>query len=1099
MKNISLRPRTVSCRPLHRLGAAILSGTILLFQLAPAQTVAPTVHAPVPTGQQPIETLPTFENGEHPLKAGETKSFRIQLTEGQFLHALIEQKDIDVLVASYGPDGKQVGESDSPNDRWGFESITFLADASGDYRIDVRSENSKAFAGLFEIRIIALRQANEIDRGHAAAEVAFQGGRKLRAQQTATAKRAAIEKYLSAVPLFKNAGNTYRQALSLLLIGITYGQLNEYRRALPFFDETVDLARSLGNVRLEAGTETFIGGMRDILGDIGPALDHYSRALELSRDVGAPLTEASSLNNIGKIHNDLADWQKALEYYGQALVIYRALRADLREGITLNNIAVTYDSSGEPAKALEYFQQSLTLLHASEDRNAESYTISNIGNAYNHLHQYQMALDYFTRARAIQQQTGNRAQEAETLDLTGISYSALGQLEKALECHQKALEIHRTTGNIRREAMSMSNLGHVYNLLRQPGKALAYLDPAIVLLRNIGDLNGVAIALERSAKAVLALGGLTEARKRVEESLDLVETVRARSGSQQLRASYFASREQIYEFYIDLLMQQHTKDPTKGFDAEALKAFERSRARGLLEMLAETTIDIRRGVDPALIAREHALSQQLNAKARRQIRLLSQKGSNQEIDIVKSELGALEDEYQQVRTLVRNSSPQYASLTQPQPLSLREIQLQLDRDTLLLEYSLGERRSFVWVVTPTSIKSYELPPREQIDKNARRVYELLAARSVVKPKETLREKQVRLAGLDSQFADTASELSRQVLAPLAGELGSKRLVIIADGALQYVPFAALSAVPTSQKGEVGQGRLKAQRTRGKSFLSTAAYRPLVFDHEIISLPSASVLAVQRKILAGRKPAPEALAVIADPVFSTADDRIMPGAGISEKEPVLNNDGHARILEHLADGESGKLTIRRLRFTRNEADQILALTPRRTNIKALDFEASRATAMSGELSRYRFVHFATHGYLDSERPDLSAIVLSLVDRKGNAQDGFLRAHDIYNLNLPAELVVLSACQTGLGKEIKGEGLVGLTRGFMYAGARRVVVSLWNVNDKATAELMQRFYRSMMRDDLTPAAALRKAQNEMVQQTRWRSPYYWAAFTIQGEWN
>jgi CHAT domain-containing protein len=193
-----------------------------------------------------------------------------------------------------------------------------------------------------------------------------------------------------------------------------------------------------------------------------------------------------------------------------------------------------------------------------------------------------------------------------------------------------------------------------------------------------------------------------------------------------------------------------------------------------------------------------------------------------------------------------------------------------------------------------------------------------------------------------------------------------------------------------------------------------------------------------------------------------------------------------------------LTIRRLRFTRREAEQILAEAPSGKNLKAIDFKANRATATGGELSKYRYVHFATHGYVDSQRSDLSAIVLSLVDENGQPQDGFLRAHEIYNLNLPAELVVLSACETGLGKEIKGEGLVGLTQGFMYAGARRVVVSLWNVNDKATAELMARFYRGMLKENKTPAAALRSAQMEMSRQPQWQSPYYWAAFTLQGDW-
>jgi CHAT domain-containing protein len=293
------------------------------------------------------------------------------------------------------------------------------------------------------------------------------------------------------------------------------------------------------------------------------------------------------------------------------------------------------------------------------------------------------------------------------------------------------------------------------------------------------------------------------------------------------------------------------------------------------------------------------------------------------------------------------------------------------------------------------------------------------------------------------------------------------MVVIADGALQYVPFAALP-VPGST-------------------------RPLILDHELVSLPSASSLAIQRQTLANRKPAPKAVAVIADPVFSARDSRFR-----SRTSTPTAADDDTRIIEHVGSGSGGPLNVRRLPFTRQEADRILAVAPSASNLRAVDFRANRSIATSGELSNYRYVHFATHGYLDTSRAGLSAIVLSLVDEKGKPQDGFLRTHDIYNLNLPAELVVLSACETGLGKDVKGEGLEGLTRGFMYAGARRVIVSLWNVNDKATAGLMQHLYVGMLKNKKTPAAALRAAQIEMLRMKQWESPYYWAPFVMQGEW-
>ena len=189
---------------------------------------------------------------------------------------------------------------------------------------------------------------------------------------------------------------------------------------------------------------------------------------------------------------------------------------------------------------------------------------------------------------------------------------------------------------------------------------------------------------------------------------------------------------------------------------------------------------------------------------------------------------------------------------------------------------------------------------------------------------------------------------------------------------------------------------------------------------------------------------------------------------------------------------------RLAATRQEADAIVATVPPALALKKVGFDASRTAALGSELAQYRIVHFATHGVFDNENPGLSGLILSLYDEKGQPQDGFLRLHDIYNLQLPAELIVLSACNTALGKQVKGEGLMGMVRGFLYAGGQRVVASLWKVDDEATGELMKRFYSEMLQMNRSPAAALRQAQIAMWQQDRWRPPFYWAAFAMQGEW-
>jgi CHAT domain-containing protein len=247
------------------------------------------------------------------------------------------------------------------------------------------------------------------------------------------------------------------------------------------------------------------------------------------------------------------------------------------------------------------------------------------------------------------------------------------------------------------------------------------------------------------------------------------------------------------------------------------------------------------------------------------------------------------------------------------------------------------------------------------------------------------------------------------------------------------------------------------------------------------------------------PAPQTIAVLADPVFDKDDPRVGTHRAVIDatKADVSQSEGDfylSRAMEVIDGGAS----IPRLPATAHEARAVRNLVPAGEALIATDFDASRARALSEELTRYRIVHFATHAILNDEHPELSGIVLSLVDERGDPRSGFLRLHDIYNLNLPADLVVLSACRTGLGRNVPGEGLVGLTRGFMYAGAKSVVASLWKVDDKATSELMGHFYRALLKEGKTPASALRAAKREMLKHQEYRAPYFWAAFILQGEY-
>jgi CHAT domain-containing protein len=388
------------------------------------------------------------------------------------------------------------------------------------------------------------------------------------------------------------------------------------------------------------------------------------------------------------------------------------------------------------------------------------------------------------------------------------------------------------------------------------------------------------------------------------------------------------------------------------------------------------------------------------------------------------------------------------------------------------------------------------------------VYRLLTTGSQQTPEETPAQYEARGANAKAEYAKAATDLSRMLLTPVASQLGTKRLLIVSEGALEYVPFGALPAPREPRRGDgatVRRGDEESASFHRVDSLSggRVKFEPLLLEHEVVTAPSASVLAVLRREMAGRQPAPKSLAVLADPVFRNDDPRINRGQtrderALARQSPVRRGEPAAASDIERSARESGLDGFVRLRFSRQEAEAIAEFAPAQNRFTALDFIASRETAQSADLSQYRIVHFATHGLLNSQRPELSGIVLSLVDKGGRAQDGFLRLHEIYNLKLNADLVVLSACQTALGKEVRGEGLIGLTRGFMYAGAARVVASLWRVDDRATAELMKRFYQGMLKEGLRPAAALRAAQVSMLKEKRWSTPHYWAAFTLQGEW-
>ena len=341
-------------------------------------------------------------------------------------------------------------------------------------------------------------------------------------------------------------------------------------------------------------------------------------------------------------------------------------------------------------------------------------------------------------------------------------------------------------GNAFYTAATLNNIGRLYGDAGEHQKALDYLNQAVLLRRTIGDKNGEAATLYQFARVERDRGNLGEALNRIGAALTAVESLRINVKSQQLRASFFASVRMYNEFNIDLLERLHKQRPLEGLYIAALEASEKGRSRSLLELLTEATAEIREGVEPALLERERTLRQMISDKAGRQTRLLSGKHTEEQAAAAAREMAALATEYDQIQARIRDTSPRYAALTQPVPLNLKQIQSEvLDGETLLLEYALGEEKSFLWSVTQTWVKCFELAKREEIDRAARRVYELLIARTQSIAKETLEQRRERLDRADAEYPKAATALSHMLLGPVASELKKNRLLIVSDGVLQY--------------------------------------------------------------------------------------------------------------------------------------------------------------------------------------------------------------------------------------------------------------------------------------------------------------------------
>lgn len=858
-------------------------------------------------------------------------------------------------------------------------------------------------------------------------------------------------KYEDARPLIQQAITASEQnnyvlgrAEAMLLLSVCENFTN-HSQALKTANDALALWKTIGNMRGIIRSHLRVATFQYAQNSLEEATQSNETARTLANEAGFKELEAEALVSLGFIEYRKGNWSGVTKYLWDAGKLFEADSDPFMMTRIMGTIAEAYLESGQFEIALQKYEEALEYVRKSNRPRAVTIVKWSIGRILFFAGKYPEALDKF-------QETLREAELLKEPALLGMCHEFLGRTEAAMGNHASALQnleaaitFYTTSDNPMEIARSRALIGQVYENSERLVEAREFYRQALQTFENHSDRLNQSATLFALGRLEMKSQNYEMAETHLRKSIDVTENMRRTSTSLDLTAAFSATVHDRYEQYIQCLMRNHRERGSTSRVAQAFEMSESARARSLAELLRVNNTDLLSNVDSELSKKEKSLRQRLRLKEDERVASLRKRYEKSQLEKLDAEQEQLSTEYKNVLATINQRYPAFQQLTQPQSWNLRRIQEEIieDDNTVLLEFLLGPEKSYLWAVTRTSITSHELPSQSAITDAVKKVYELL--REPPKPETK------------SNLDQAAMELAQMILSPVADQLQKQRIIVAADDALNYIPFQILPVGPNTE--------------------------PLVDQHEVVNVPSASILGELRKEAARRGSRDKVLAAFGNPVFAEQ----------KQTQQVASSRG----IEIKSDsGDPG--SIGRLFYSAREIENLREVASEEQTFAATESDATRDQLLKLNLSEFAILHFATHGLLRPSSPENSGLILSTINREGQKVDGFVGLQDIYSLRAPVDLVVLSACQTGLGKDIRGEGLIGLTRGFMYAGATSVVASLWKVGDEATAELMKRFYTEMLKNKKTPSEALRLAQNSIRQVPQWSAPHYWAGFTLQGEY-
>jgi CHAT domain-containing protein/tetratricopeptide (TPR) repeat protein len=873
---------------------------------------------------------------------------------------------------------------------------------------------------------------------------------------------------------------------SLRIIGMTYQFQGDYEKALEYLERSLTVATENGDKRGIAKSLRGIGGVHWRKSNLSLALELYEKALPMAEETRDPDTQARLLGNIGLVVWNQGDFAKALDYYQRSLKIAEDTGIQQIAALNLFNMGLLYLNQGDLTKSHDSLQKSLELSRQLGDKGLESVCIHGLGEVNRYVGNFVLAKEYFEKSLRLAQQTGEKRAQAYALEDIGMIDMETHNYSSALQYFQKSLTLFQELQEQRKIADSFVNIGEIHSRRGDQMRALEYYSKALSIHDSLGHKPGLANTYHMMGEAHYKKGDMLEAEsdlqkainiandmghshtqwqslyamglvlrdtgktgeglQALKEAINTVEKMRSELQSGEEKTAFLEEKVNLYQDTVGLLL-------ASGNVADAFEYVQKSKARGFLDMLAEARIDPDINLQSEYREKKRNLVKELvDADKNIQDERDQDSVDQAKLQRLQTKMDQLEVAYSDLILEIRKVNPRYADVRYPEPSKLAEARALLDDDSVLLEYLVGNQGSFLFAITTDGVKTFNLPKEERLTQQIKQIRE-----AILKP-----EAEYQLTDQShSKYVKLSRSLYLNLIEPAASVLaGKKRIVIAPDGALNYLPFEALLT--------------RGTKTEAIDF-SKLPY--LAKEFEIQYVPSASVLA---SIMKTDRNIPEegqkALIAFADPLL-----RNPPGS-----------KGKAAGSNPAVRGWVG--TLSPIPNARTEVERIARLFPKDDVTVLTGSDASERNLKRMDLQKFRKLHFASHGLIDEEKPEYSALLLTGESHGG--EDGYLTMREVFDLKLNADLVVLSACKTGLGKEIRGEGVTGISRAFLCAGTPSVLVTLWDVYDRSTADLMTSFYRAHETRGMNKAAALKEAQVEMIRSKKYSHPYYWAPFVLIG---